>query len=402
MKRYIALILTFIMMISVCVIGYASPEPSEEQRITNQIAANEQYNMLLQGLEQKKISRSSTIDYYGGAYIDDDGNLVVCVTDDYATGSYEIQSYTENDDIQICRVRYTYDEIKQEQERITALYQEYANALKDENMTGDTVSESVELIVSSLRGTYIDEEKNALVVRIYELDEQKIAAFGEIFSSEEYIEFEMGYSSFSTSGTETKPGMRIYTASGESLSAGYPVYYRAPWGLQTLGFITAGHSFSEGDSVYRDANCTQTIGVCQESQFSGDMDAALIRIVNSSYAPSFTTNNNTVLIGYTTLAQGSYVYKEGSTTGLTYGTILSTSGSVYYEDNSVNLTNVYVTSALVYLGDSGGVAYDAGNRVIGSVSGVNGYFYEGGFAFIESYLCKYSVVAEAFNCSISG
>ena len=182
---------------------------------------------------------------------------------------------------------------------------------------------------------------------------------------------------------------------------GYPVYYYAPWGQRVLGFITAGHAFEVGDLVYRNNSLSQTIGVCEKSQLSGNVDAALIRIINSSYDPSFLTQGGSPLSGSTTLAQGASVRKEGATSWTTYGKILSTNQVSTY--NGSTISDLYKTSALILPGDSGGVVFSINNEVVGSVASARfSYYPHNENSFQYGTICKYENVANAFQCSVDG
>lgn len=153
-----------------------------------------------------------------------------------------------------------------------------------------------------------------------------------------------------------------------------------PFWRSRLRFDTLGRGGAHGSSGQQD--------LCREC-------------IYSNYAPSFTTEyGNSTLIGHYALAEGSFMFKEGVASQVTYGEILSSNYSV--TSRGVTLTDLYATSAKSLMGDSGGVAYDAGNRVIGSVVGA-GYTEPTPSLdnFAIGYICKYSNAAEALNCSIS-
>ena len=91
------------------------------------------------------------------------------------------KTYTSNNDVIIKTVGYTFEEILQEQDRITALYETMRNAVKNGD-TADSIDAETTLLVKSLRGSYIDEEKNILVVQIEDLSEEIIDVFTRVFS----------------------------------------------------------------------------------------------------------------------------------------------------------------------------------------------------------------------------
>ncbi len=400
MKKFLSILLALTMVCSMTVTSFAAEDISDTQRLNNEIAANEQYSQLLENLSEAQnaaSSRTISQDYYGGAYINDDGNLVVCVTDDSPANCSEVQTFTGNTDIIIQPVNYTYNTISQEQARITEIFDLMRTAPVVAN---EADSSALNELVASLRGTYIDEERNVLVVEIEELTNEKIIAFTEYFSDETFIEFEQGYTNTTTSAWN--PGRKIYTSTSSWLSTGYPVYFTNSDGEQERGFITAGHSFDEGDIVYRSSGRSNVLGICVASAFSGDTDAALIQITSSSYDISEITYFDDVTlssVSYSLPAQGSTIYKEGAKSETTSGTVSSRSATVYYTD--VTITDVLKTTALNLGGDSGGVAYTASGNVIGSMSGSS---YTGdeltADTFVCSYICKVANALDTLDCSI--
>lgn len=405
MKKFMLVLLSLLMVCSMSVTGFAAEVTTEEQRLNNEIKANEQYQRLLDNLSEAtytSMGKSVSWDYYGGAYINNDGNLVVCVTDDYDVSSNVIQTCTGNADIIIKSVDYTYAALEQEQTRITELYEAMRETsapvvIDSAQATSQPLAEE---LFASIRSTYIDEEKNIVVVEIENLTADKATLFHEIFSDKGFVEFAEGYNNTTTA--DWNPGRKIYKSTGGWLSTGYPVYFTNSNGVLERGFITAGHSYGEGDIVYRSSGGTNELGVCVASAFSGDTDAALIQITSSSYDISEVTYYEDTTLSsnsYSLPAQGSTIYKEGAKTQCTSGTVSSRSVTVYYSGTTV--TDMLKTTALNLSGDSGGVAYTASGAVIGSMSGssyTGDELTEG--TFVCSYICKVANALDTLNCSI--
>lgn len=405
MKKFMSILLALFMVCSMSVTGFAAEVTTDTQRLNNEIEANEQYQRLLNNLSEDAnagIGRSASQDYYGGAYINDDGNLVVCVTDDYSVNSNTIQTYTGNDDIIIETVDYTYAALEQEQARITEVYEamRVESATKVADSSKSIVSSATEDLFASIRSTYIDEEKNIIVVEIENLTAAKIALFQEVFSDKDFVKFAEGYTNTTTA--DWNPGKKIYKSTGGWLSTGYPVYFTNSDGDLERGFVTAGHGYEKGDIVYRSSGGKNELGVCIASAFSGDTDAALIQITSSSYDISEVTYYDDTTLSsnsYSLPAQGSTIYKEGAKTQCTSGTVSSRSVTVYYSDATVS--DMLKTTALNLGGDSGGVAYTASGSVIGSMSGSS---YTGDEltedTFVCSYICKVANALDTLDCSI--
>lgn len=417
MKKVITIILAFLMVCSTCVLGGAERKIEEKQIVRNQIEANEQYQKLLARLESEAIEgRSGGLGgYYGGAYVNEDGNMVVCVSDDYSLESNIVETYTDNDEIVVRRVGNTFAELKEEQALIDALQQQYIQEFGNNTNLQTAKDARLYELVYSICGTYISERRNVLVVEMEELTSEKIKTFRDYFSDKVFVVFEEGEfirisdtaatatdsatatTTATTAAIAVKPGTKIYSSNGMYGSMGFPVYYTAPWGQRTLGFISAGHVFEEGDIVYYDAACTTAFGVCQKSQYSGSVDAALIRMINSNFEPSFVTRyGNTTLNGSAPILEGSFLFLEGCVTADdSYGEVLSTNHTarlVNLDNTVVTITDTYKTSAQAAAGDSGGVAYDVIGRVVGVISGGTASY---------SIVCKYANIAGAFSCSVS-
>ena len=361
--------------------------------------------MLLMNLFAETTSnegRSVSSDYYGGAYLNDDGNLVVCVTNEYDTDSNAIQAYTNNSDIAIKTVKYAYNELSEEQDRIAEIWKA-ARANNTESYKLEDASISIHDVAEFLCGTYIDEEKNVLVVEIEELSADKIEAFCKMFSSADFLAFEEGYKTTMTA-SYLNPGEEIWQGSVASLgrlSAGYPVYFKNSSGSIEQGFITAGHGYNTGDTVYTRTGAV--LGVCVNSVCSGNTDAALIRITNSSYDISQTTCYGGVdlqIYGYISPAQGTSLYKDGYKSGQTSGIVESRSCDITY--GNVTITDTLKTTVLNLPGDSGGVAYTSYGHVVGSMSGST-FSSKTQFdktTFQRSYICKIENAWDALDFSL--
>ncbi len=198
MKRFALILLAVTALCSMAVTGCTAKETASEPLTNDTEAASEQYVRLLDNLEN---AGNELSDCYGGAYINGDGNLVVCVTDDYDTDSNLVQEYTGNDDIIIKTVEYTYDELELEQEKMVEMYESMREKYSDEadESTLSDAELAIKELYSSIGSMYVDEEKNTLVVEIRDLNDDKKAAFKETFSDKSFITFAEGYNNAATS-----------------------------------------------------------------------------------------------------------------------------------------------------------------------------------------------------------
>ncbi len=165
-KRILSVLLSLSLFCAASVPALADDAAEKEMAAAEQLA---------------KLYQNVSDEYFGGAYINDDGDVVVCVTDAYDMDSGLIQAYTENDEIQIRTVRYTYTELEQAEDHVAAAF----TALQDASER----SEQAEALVSAFRGAGVDVEANALIVSLVDLVADKIALFRTLILDAECLSF---------------------------------------------------------------------------------------------------------------------------------------------------------------------------------------------------------------------
>lgn len=416
MKKVLSIMLMLVFAVSMSVPTLALG-PAEDQALINQADAYEQYQKLLSNLYGADVSsnaRPTQTDYFGGAFINDEGNLVVCVTDDYDTNSKMIETYTGNDEIILETVEYTYNYLSQEQERVWQKKDELAKRT-------DELDPCYIELLDSLNQSYIVQHQNKLVVVLENITDAKVALFKECISDAPFIEFEEG--SYAEVALSLKSGGKIYKSNSASLSTGYPAYFKNSDGEIELGMVTAGHGYDVGDLVYSNTTPRTVIGVCVRSQLSGSADVALIQVTNSNCLILHRTEIKYFSIQkymYAAPPEGYKICKEGARTNYTEGFILSTNATATYKigANTVTITNLLTADALALNGDSGCIAYlynaknyddnslnDVAVHVIGSISGMR-YTpeYDGDVAREENfqycYIVKMDYALEALDCQL--
>ena len=404
MRKLISIMFVLVLLVTMTVPAVSAQESIEAQRMSREIAANNQYQKLLAHLTEEKLAshtRGTNTDYYGGAYINDNGDLTVCVTDTYDTSSGIVETYTRNDNISIVYVDYTYAEIYNEQQRIHNIYMQL-------RQNKAALSPGEHAVISNLRSTYIDEINNTLVVELSGLTSESISTFRSVFSNAPFLVFEdvsertianltaaienkaaeekNVAAPTSVRATSLHPGGTIYNTASTStryaLSIGYPVYFTVTGGATVRGFVTTGQHFDAGDYVYNENGTV--IGQCVRSVFNTAGDGALIRITNSNYSISNITeyeaqelNTNYAAVP----AVGTTAYMEGAGhinvehAHLKIGEVTSRSARYYWDAYG------FATTDLVLLqhthlnnqpgpreGDLGAVVYKADGGIIGTLS----------------------------------
>lgn len=335
--------------------------------------------------------------YYAGAYINENDDLVVILTDEASAATSAVKEATGNENIIIQYAPNSLNFLK-------ALQNDFANTYEQlyvQKAELNTFSLNETDVLEDLAGFYVDEINNELVVEIRDITDEKIQAFKDLFGDEDTVRFDNGYN-FELTASEWRPGRKIYTSSSSSLSTGYRCYYLNSNGTRYNGFATAGHAYSSGNSVYRSSGAKNKLGECKVSQFSGNSDAAFIAITDSNYEASNTmyySNSSGSTSGGATISASDYttnapagttLYKVGATSYLTSGEVETNGYTVTY--SGVSISDTLRTKALNLSGDSGGCAYIVVNGTYVAAGTMSGSSYTGdaltSSTFVYSYVSQ--------------
>lgn len=303
------------MLLSIACVTVVSASPSEETILANQERANEAYNTMLEAFAQSPATYSSSNasvypDAYAGSYLDENGNLVVMLTENVphqrqlicqAAGSSQITfqsaSYAMNDDADLNTVVFV------EQHRRDAVLQDGGGA--------------VLLFVAPLIDT--------------SLQIGTIMAGGAV-------------------------------SIGTTYSVAFPCK-RTVSGATQYGFVTAAHGTYTGQAVSAGG---QSIGTIAVRKYGGNTDAAFVRITNSNWSASYMIQCSSQTLTKTSVnpAVNTTVYKCGNGSGHKAGTVKSTSVSFFAEDGTAmtGLTSATYNRAK---GDSGGIVYNGSRQICG-------------------------------------
>ena len=318
-------------------------------------------------LENQRTNEKSYVDYYGGSYINESGNLVIQLCDATEAEQQELQKIT-SDNVAFEEVANSYESLTDKMERSSILLAE----LEEKNATGE-LSETQKKLADNIvgMGTKVEENKN--VVYMVDISEEMQAAYFEYFGDESVI-FEQSQP-IKSSATLMPQGSEILILStGMGASLGTRMEYLRNNGKYVKGFMTAGHAAKAyGDNVlFVKANGRQvSIGYVIKRQFSGSVDAAFVMLddLNNYEASRYTKYTNSsgatgelykmcVSCPYgASPSVGQTVYKSGATTYLTSSQVEITNFTVTYKEDNVTLTNMIKTKTC--MSDSG----DSGSNV---------------------------------------
>lgn len=354
-----------------------NPELDAEE-IEQQLESNSVYTELTEAYTEEE---TLSFDYAGG-YINEDNNLVVCAADAEISEEEivnEIDSICATDisNIIVEKVKYSYEELEQAREEFeSALAEQIAQA----ETNGDT---DLYDFLSTITSNSIDEEFNKLIVYVPNLDDEKLAVLNELFDCDDIVSFENDEDPDNELKLTVRPGRAIYGVNSRSggtitysrFSIGYRARYKKN-GTMYYGFTTAGHGTEDlesGKYIYSTDSFTTSnrIGACMIDQNSGNCDAAFVRLYSgNTFSNSYSSYS---FVGYkymTNVAKNSTIYKVGSSTGLTQGTVTSSDCSVTMD--GVKNTHQVKCKIKASSGDSGGLFFTYYNP-----DGAGGYLVAG-------------------------
>lgn len=292
------------------------------------------YEKLMRSFNTSKSDNTIYPEYYGGSYIDDNGDLVVYIKEAEISKAASLQNISqvlETKDFIVKSANYSYNELNS--------FMDTLNSFKLKN-PNDSVSNNFNIY-------WLSDRDNNIVVELNEMSEEQINRFKKTVIDSPIITFK------ASSGTPVKevnvnPGQKISTS-----TANGSMGYRAKKN-NVVGIVTAGHLASLNTTI--NINGTN-IGKVTARQESGSVDAAFVEITNSSYTPTNTLNGTTNTLSTTTSKPGvgTVINKLGFSTGATTGKVLSTNVTVTLDGiTHTNLTSADYSSSG---GDSGGIVY---------------------------------------------
>lgn len=349
--------------------AYVPNSPARVVKYVDQHQAIKAFNKLQEVFVEERVQTKSTNaypSYYGGCYIDENANLVVCITGDSISARAKIGNMLGKNVItKYCK--YSYQQLKD----IMAQISRFAD-----NNPGNPIIDN--LAVISLR-----DKENNIVVKLLDCSEQKLSEFKAQVVNSPAVVFEEVAERVSTYASPC-PGMKIL-ANGGGGSLGYRVTR-----MGEVGYISSAHGVDLYDYV-----AVPTIGMfayCTMWQYSGSVDASFLQDRASDYSPIIEGTSIRLDAYAQNVFTGLNVYKSGDATGVTSGWVTSSSTEIFTSDN-VRLTDVAESNYNSAQGDSGGIVYC---DVYGGAASIAGIV-EGGNS-VHSYFIKATNINAAFNC----
>lgn len=376
-----------------------------QEYLINNYEANITYNRILDSIESNDNELRS---HFSGAYVNDDGYLVIALCCDTGNCSREIEnSLTESKVIfedGIGSYYYGQKELEAVNEKIASIQESIKNKEdvtsniqnlmqskprtiynEKNNTTSVVFNVNPEVEKAVLKNEKLTNNANAEMARkeLSNSERQAINQYKDLIdvfkknvNCSDDISYTVctGYEEGEDQAEAWRPGryLFVYTnpsaGTGSQISTGYRAKYT--YNKKTYyGFVTCGHGTSVGNAVYISNNVSSAnkLGTILNRSYGNRVDVSFIKMTNSNYtngqaiyytsSQAGVTRQGTVLDGtQTTPALNACIYKSGSATYLTYGYVSSNTCSGYWNDTYFyNL--IQADRSMSNSGDSGAVTY---------------------------------------------
>lgn len=275
-------------------------------------------------------------DYFGGAYIDKEGNFVLVVVEGKENEAKNDFAKKLNGRKYILQKgKYTYSYL----DSINEKFKEFLNGKASKNFYNNFYS------------SYLDVYANRYVIELKDINNKEV--INEIMNflgNPEGVEFING-----TGGIELTVGPNAGSKVNNGTYDSSVAYRAKRTSDNKVGIVGSGHSFSVGDPLKYLGN---TIGSCVGSTYGGDYDGAFCLIPLSANAPTNAIQGTTdnLGLGYIFPGAGASVELSAQLLGLDWGTVINPSvnlGSPVLGVAYTGLVSVS-TSKDIQKGDSGG------------------------------------------------
>lgn len=346
-----------ILLFASCDSDSSNSKPVSEEKITKEERqakagiAGKEARELMKIIEEPgtRSSESAYPEYFGGIYLDENFDIVLVIVDDNPEKYRSMaEDKVKNVKLHLQKGDYSLNELKKIQEKLDDFFRNSASKSIREN-----------LISAGL-----DEKANRIYVEFIDISSNKINEFKEAFMDSPAIIFKKGTVPFKDLAN-INPGSKIRPAGSNHGSVGYRA--RISSSPSQIGIVSSGHLFTiKGQGAYIG---NVEVGKVANRKNSGTIDAAFIRITNSSYIPT----NVVDVTGRNLISVSSPFSGEPATlrgiNGTYNGTVIKTSTGAYGTGGVYISDLIEIGPAPATAGDSGGIAY-TGFFILGIIKGV--------------------------------
>lgn len=328
-------------------------------------------------------------EWYGGEYVDENGNIVVLATSIPNQEKTTIEKNISNLVFKKCENSYS---------ELQKIMHQIRNKAENKD----------DFIYDNVAFYGIDIKSNSVQVGLFHNTEDNVLSFKKRIVNSPLLTF--------VECIEIKNNANNDLICGGTISnqfANASIGYRAKDKNGKIGIVTAGHFVVDGQAIYSPLNLNTPIGSCTESLFNeGTVDAAFCQILASNFIPSnkidFMTNPekdtlSTDVVTY--FGAGTYLNMIGSVSKkIVSGTIDNPSYDLPSDvsGSKILLTNTLLMNYEGKEGDSGGVLYQLtksnNKRTTAAIhSKTITIKYSDGSIKKQSVACKASDINKIFN-----
>jgi hypothetical protein len=300
--------------------------------LMNQSRASEVYQKLISSFGTIGMLKASDYpDYYGGAYINDEGKLVINVTSDITSKSQDFIKRTGTDEFILRPCKYSFKMLTEIMDTINNY------KLKNEGSP----------ICSNVNSYALLDAQNCIIVYLDEYNQEQINIFNKEIPDSPAIEFKKAIVKCKDE-INVNSGAYI-TSDGVSGSVGYRARLDGIDGIVTAGHLAALNAYVQKSGI--------NFSKCTARQYSGSVDASFCEIIDSNYTPTniLDISGDTLSTTISEPGAGTVINKIGYGTGQTSGKIISTNASATF--SGVNFTNLTTANYSSSNGDSGCIVY---------------------------------------------
>ena len=307
-------------------------------------------------------------DYYGGLYANENGELVILVTEESGNAyQKDLSQRCRSNNFIVKECKYSYNELFNVINKLEAFQKNEANKER----------------MSSLKfyGFSLTDNLNAICVQLGDISEENITRFKNEVMDFPSIIFEKSapivFEAFVNAGQDILGA--IVSGNGSAGSVGFRAKRNTSAGVPLSGIVISGHVIKKvGNPVYLGSTTTNIIAECQALQFSGDVDAAICFNKNGYEGSNHINNSFLDLVPQTAeLYIGATANMNGRNT-TSSGMVTSTYASITI--GGITLSGIIQANYLSQGGDSGAIVYNeksqiAGIHDAGPANGASGYRY---------------------------
>ncbi len=351
---FLAMCFTIVFFIPISAVS-----PVVDNRSANESQSITQYQLLMTEFKHQKLRNELTPDYpdyYAGAYIQEDGKLVVLLTEVSKTHSDSICSLTRSSDVIFKTASVPYNDLVSHRDDIIQTYESLKN-----NSLENRIADDLSTLLNSFIGIGIEEQNNRIVVTLTDTSAENIDSFRKYLSSYEHIFFEQSGGAEKHTSLSPGGGILVYDNVGDHTgSIGYRSF--RPLGSRTLyGFTTAAHVVN---STYPESVYTLNRVLCgnvSTLQYGVTIDAAFVQTTSDFTVTNQTPSGKIIASSwFTSIPEGMSVIMHGKTSGELSG-VVRNNAYHFTTSDGVNLTDMLRCSYDAKFGDSGGVVFSLYN-----------------------------------------